>query len=163
MPRITRWIQFVADFSLRVGILIRETPGRVYGPLRSPSAAFTRRKVIAVKLKIQCYRGPEGKTEESALTPLHCCHFYPPKNGFWRGLGMRIRLLNSFHAQKRHFKYSGVVFSGGTGSGVGQNCHHRRLNPHTDAVLECFSMFLSPTIFHRWIKAAVKMLHCVYV
>lgn len=74
------------------------------------SAASTRCKVTAVELMIRCYRDPESKTEESALTSLHRCRFYPPKNGFRGGSGMTIGLLNSFHAQKRRLKYSGQGF-----------------------------------------------------
>lgn len=44
-----------------------------YDALSAPLTGFMRCEVTAVKLKVRCYGGPQGKSASSALVRSHCC------------------------------------------------------------------------------------------
>lgn len=123
-----------------------------FGVLRppSPSAAFTRCKVTAVKLTSQRYRGPGGKTEESAPDAA----FIPPEKCLLE------RLKNDNKTLFTHTKDLNIQDGAFSSS---QTSRHWRLNTRTDGVPECFSVSLSVTIFHSRVKACQNATLCIRV
>lgn len=142
-----------------------------YDALSAPLTGFMRCEVTAVKLKVQCYGGLQGKkcTISSGYSAIAASFIQKKKVGCFRGFvlsmiffkSMAILINKTFcHNRRAKLWFSGTIkrgtlniqrpFSSITGSCVRQDSPCRRLN--TAHVLKCFSMSLPVTRIHTSIK-----------
>lgn len=111
---------------------------KFYDALNAPLTGFMRCEVTAVKLKVQCYGGLEGKNAQSALAIVPSL---PHSAKLWFSGTIKQGTLNIQRP-----------FSSITERCVRQDSPCKRLNTQTAEVLKWFSMSLSKTVFDAWIK-----------